>query len=187
MSSALDIAEAEDDTSLALTAQQGDSEAFIVLYDRYYDRIERYARSRVTSAPEVEDLISTTFLHALTHIERYDPRKGRFSTWLFAIARNAVRNHHRREGRPSADTEISPNPLADPQYAALSREAAQQLRAVVSQLTRDQQDALALRYGADLAFADIAVVLGKSEPAAKMLVQRALNILCKRLPEESYS
>jgi RNA polymerase sigma-70 factor (ECF subfamily) len=173
----------EHDAVLARAAQHGDQEAFIRLYDRYYHRIVGYVRSRVTSGSEVEDLVSTAFMHALTNIHRYHPEKGQFSTWLFAIARNAVRNHHRRERRPLLPA-LPRNPIADPQHIALSREAARQMQEAIAQLSRDQQDALALRYGADLPFADVAAVIGKSEGAAKMLVQRALGSLRQRLTEE---
>jgi RNA polymerase sigma-70 factor (ECF subfamily) len=165
-------------------AASRDRAAFLELYDRYVARIERYVAAR-TSSTEVEDLVSVTFERALTRRASFKPGKGTYAGWLFAIARNTVADSYRARNRATkrmvapSEEDLAP----DPEQAVLVREDRARVRAALEDLTEDQRDALALRFAAELPFSEIGRALGKSEPAAKMLVQRGLKSM-RRLLEE---
>jgi RNA polymerase sigma factor (sigma-70 family) len=55
---------------------------------------------------------------------------------------------------------------------------------LLESLPEAQRHAIGLRYGADLSFRDVGQALGKSEAAAKMLVQRGLETLRDALSKE---
>ena len=55
------------------------------------------------------------------------------------------------------------------------------LAAVLQDLTDEQQNVLALRFGYELSIRDVAHLLGKSEGAIKMLQARAIGSLSHRL------
>jgi hypothetical protein len=57
-----------DTWGLVARAQQGDSEAFGQLYDRYFDTVYRYIYYRVYDRATAEDFTSETFLRALRRI-----------------------------------------------------------------------------------------------------------------------
>src|SRR5947209_3157093 len=94
VSSMVDLPEDAGDEELARAAGAG-RQAFLVLYERYVQRVQRYVFSQVTHATEVEDLVSTIFFRALTKINTFQPERGSFSVWLFAIARHAIHDHRR--------------------------------------------------------------------------------------------
>lgn len=49
-----------------------------------------------------DEIVQDTFFRAWRAADRFDPDRGDVRTWLFAIARNLVVDHHRRRGaRPS--------------------------------------------------------------------------------------
>jgi RNA polymerase sigma-70 factor (ECF subfamily) len=166
-------------------ATSHDRAAFLELYDRYVARIERYVAAR-TSAADVEDFVSVTFERALARRASFKAGKGTYAAWLFAIARNAITDGYRaRRGvaeRQSAPVEEDPAP--GPEQALLASEARLRVRSALRDLTDDQRDALALRFAAELPFNEVARALGKSEPAARMLVQRALHSMRRRLEED---
>jgi RNA polymerase sigma-70 factor (ECF subfamily) len=176
--------EGASDEALALAARS-DRQAFLLLYDRHVGRVERYITLRI-GAPEVEDLVSATFERALSRIHTFSPRRGSFAGWLLAIAHNAVVDRY-REGRRTADldlSELAASGEPGPESVAESHETAEGVRRLLGALSADQRDALALRYGAGLRFAEVGRSLARSESAAKMLVQRGLAALRAGMSEE---
>jgi RNA polymerase sigma factor (sigma-70 family) len=68
-----------------------------------------------------------------------------------------------------------------PEEQVLSSERADIVRRALSSLGADQQEAISLRFFGEFSFAEVGTTLGRSEPAAKMLVQRGLRVLRRRL------
>jgi|SRR5947209_704738 len=174
----------DEDARLARAAVQ-DRQAFVALYDRYAGPVERYVAAR-TGSSQVEDLVSITFTRALARIHTFRADRGTFAAWLFTIARHAVADHYRERVRSAPMGDVAPIPAQTPGPEALvmAGEERRQVQAALAELTADQRDALALRYAADLPFAAVALALGKSEPAAKMLVQRGLQALRRRYEKD---
>lgn len=90
----------------AMSAQLGDPADWV---DRYGDALLRYAAARLSSRELVEDLVQETFLSAFRHRKQFDG-KSKFGTWLIAIMRRKIVDHHRKSGR---SPEISDDPLVD--------------------------------------------------------------------------
>lgn len=73
--------------------------------DRYGDALLRFAGGRVASRELAEDLVQETFLAAFRHRSQFDG-KSTFGTWLVAILRRKIVDHHRKSGRsPDLDAE----------------------------------------------------------------------------------
>jgi RNA polymerase sigma-70 factor (ECF subfamily) len=184
---AVDLAAVGDggsEEALALVVR-GDRQAFLLLYDRHVCRVERYIALRIGAA-EVEDLVSVTFERALESIHTFNPRRGSFAGWLLAIAHNAVVDRY-REGKHTVGldlAELAPSAEPGPEMVVESHETAEGVRRLLSTLPADQRDALALRYGSGLRFAEVGRSLARSESAAKMLVQRGLAALRAGMNEE---
>ena len=91
--------------------------------------------------------------------------------WLFTIAHRKVLDHHRATARrpvpvPEVPERSSPAPSLDGDVWG-----------VVRRLPDKQRGAIALRYLGDLPYADIGVVLGCSEAAARQNVRTGLAAL----------
>src|SRR5215469_8036481 len=87
----------DPDAALVAAARE-EPQAFLGLYDRYFDRVLGYVRLRIRDEPTCEDITSTVFTTALEQLRRFRG-DGSFAGWLFQIARNKVRD---AEQRPAA-------------------------------------------------------------------------------------
>lgn len=154
---------------------------FVDVYDEHLAPLWRYVRSRVPDPHAAEDLTAEVFSRAWKGWGRFDPRRGNPAAWLFGIAHNVVADWWRHRPAEVAMEEL-PTPVndttpPDPVQQPLRREATERVAAAVADLSEDDRDALALRFGGGLAVADVAAVLGVSVSAAKMRLHRAVERL----------
>ncbi len=171
----------DPDAELVASARANPRE-FLGLYDRYFDRVLGYARSRIADAATCEDVTSRVFTTALEQLGRFRG-DGSFAGWLFQIARNSVRDVQRQrlteplaEERPAADR--------TPEEHVLEREQAQELRAVIRRLPPEHQHLLALRYGADLGYDEIGAIVGSAPATVRVRMHRILEELRRRYPHD---
>ena len=78
-----------------------DPRRFAVLFERHAAPVHRFLARRAEPA-SVDDLLSETFVTAFRTRHNYDPAYGDAGPWLFGIAVNVVRHHHRSEVRRTA-------------------------------------------------------------------------------------
>ena len=76
--------------------QAGDTQAFESIVHHYQSAVFRILSNLVGGAL-VEDLAQDVFLSAFAQIQRFDPKKGSFRSWLYAIARNRALNARRKK------------------------------------------------------------------------------------------
>lgn len=69
---------------LVISAKSGDRQAFAVLYERYKDRLYRYAYYRLGNKEDAQDAVSDCILSAYRQISEIK-RAESFSAWIFRI------------------------------------------------------------------------------------------------------
>lgn len=164
-----------------IAAALADATRFVVLYERYFESVHRYVRMRVRDRAASEDVTSEVFLTALAKLAEFRG-SGSFAAWLFRIAQNAVREERRSrrcEDESALLQLVDPRPGPEAQALRNAR-----LGALLAGLSREQQDLLALRYGAGLRCAEIAEVLEKTAGAVRVQLHRALEQLRGRYDDE---
>src|SRR6185312_6434206 len=86
------------DEDLMRRTQQGDRQAFSLLYERYSASVLSYLYRMLGNVEDVEAVGQEVFLRAFRFAATYRyPQK--FSTWLFTISRNLAINQSRRRKR----------------------------------------------------------------------------------------
>jgi RNA polymerase sigma-70 factor (ECF subfamily) len=186
-----DQVDGEEVAELVARAQDGDSEAFGQIWDRYNEMVYRYIYFRVNNAQLAEDLASETFLRALRRISSFSWQGRAFGAWLVTIARNLVVDHF-KSGRyrleiAKPDVLGADSPDADqstsPESAALEKLTKATLLTAIKKLNPDQQECIVLRFLQGFTVAETAKTMGKNEGAVKALQYRAVRTLARLLPE----
>jgi RNA polymerase sigma-70 factor (ECF subfamily) len=167
---------------LAVAATAGDVEAVGRLYDALVEPVYRYVALRLRRREDAEDVTQLVFERIVAALPRYHHNGKPFAAWAFRIARNAVIDHQRRL-RPTETLGAIAEPSDGVLLEALSLrdEEIRELRAAVRSLTPDQQEALALRYGAGLSAEEAARVMGRQAGTIRGLTFRAIEALRRNL------
>ena len=149
-----------------------------VMYRDHAAAVWRYARSRLPSDADADDLTSDVFARALHSAGGYDEDRGNPRMWLMGIARHATADWYRRRAPedPSPDVPEAVDD-AEPATDVLRKEGAGEVRALLEHLNEREREAVALRFGAELSAADIGQMLGTSATGARRLVHRAVTKL----------
>ena len=74
------------DESLCREVSQGNQEAFLVLFDRYWGQVFRLANAVIRDEAEAEDLAQSLFLEVHASMLRFDEQKGLFRALLLRYA-----------------------------------------------------------------------------------------------------
>ena len=184
----------QSDEALVHRVRSGEREVFGVLVDRYKRGIANFIGATVRNSSETADLSQETFLRAYAHLGTFNPQLGKFSTWIYQIARNVIRTHLAKSQRApqlqelgqdqsleSAIADLSPQ--ADPAGGVLRAEAERELRAALGELPERTRTVLALRYFDNMEYQTIASTLGLSLGNVKTLIHRGKIALTKKMRE----
>ncbi len=194
----------DEDAALMLRVRDArDLAAFEELVTRYKDGVYGLVLKMLDNSADAEDVAQQVFVRVWKSARRYKP-KARFSTWLFTIARNLALNEVRRRKRHPLNSLDAPadresgnshgddagahDHLADPGQAspgeqALHQEMQDAIETAIQDLPENQRTALTLWRFEDMAYEDIAQVLGTSVSSVKSLLFRARTTLRTALQE----
>lgn len=161
---------------------------FAFLYERYADRLYRYARARTGSATVADDIVSDTMMAALEGLQGFDPARGTFAGWLFTIARRRIADRGRNcaRFRKLVERVRSQTPQThedDVLDTTIRREDALLARRLLATLPDRDRELVLLRYSAGLNSAEIADALGMTSGAVRTRLSRALQRLATDLAE----
>jgi RNA polymerase sigma factor (sigma-70 family) len=179
---------AADDAAL-LRALRTDADAFEAFYRRWAVPLHGWLRAQVGDA-DAGELTAETFAQVLVSAPSFrGSTPGEAVAWLWGIARNLARQHHRgarlearaRRRLGVAQRAYDTEPWDDVDARVSAGALARELTAAIDGLSEGQREALRLRIVADLDFGAVADRLGCEEPAARMRVSRALHLLRSRL------
>jgi RNA polymerase sigma-70 factor (ECF subfamily) len=182
------------DEQLVQLVLGGERECFAVLVDRYKRGITNFIGASVRNQPDVADLAQETFLRTYAHLGTFNPSLGRFSTWIYHIARNVVRTHlgkslRRPQAQELGEDQTLENALpdlsldADPAGGVLRAEAESDVRAALAQLPERTRTVLSLRYYDNMEYQTIAETMGLSLGNIKTLIHRGKLALAQKMRE----
>jgi RNA polymerase sigma-70 factor, ECF subfamily len=171
-----------DDVELLSWSADGDRRAFDEIVARHGPFALRVAMRIVRDRALAEDLVQEAMVRAWSQARHFNPRRARFTTWLYRIVMNLCIDQGRRlqpVPLPADFNPADPAASADEMIEASQRDAL--LAGAVSELPVNQRAALTLVYDEGMSGAEAARVLGLSAKAVERLLARARVHLRQRL------
>jgi RNA polymerase sigma-70 factor (ECF subfamily) len=169
----------------------GEAAAFEVLLRRYERSLFTYIRRSVSDHEVAADLLQEAFTRVIQHGHTWNG-SAKVSTWIFSIARNLCIDHARRMRRrpqtsldgSKADADddvplIDRIPVRRPDADAEADGATmrERITRAIEALPEEQREVFLLRQLQNMAFSEIAAVVGASENTVKSRMRYALEKL----------
>ncbi|MGI5151972.1 RNA polymerase sigma factor [Plantactinospora sp. CA-294935] len=163
----------------------GDQRAFEELYARHGQPLLAYAEGLLGDRGRAEEALQDTFLATWRGAASFEGRST-VRTWLFGICRRQALS--RMAGRRPAPLPMEaaaevPAGEPGPEAVALARADARAVAAALAELAPAHREVLDLAFGAGLAHAEIAEVLGIPVGTVKSRLFHARAGLARALPD----
>ena len=150
----------------------------------------RYAMMFVGDVDRARDIVQDTFLKLCRHAKEQgqELEETNLKGWLYRVCRNRAIDICRKENRMKV---VEPNELDvaedanQPSQRLQQHESAEQLDKQISELPKQQQEALRLKYQGGLSYREIAEVMGTTTNNVGVLLHTAIGKLRLQLGPES--
>jgi RNA polymerase sigma-70 factor (family 1) len=177
----MNISPAHKDPSLLLRIAAGDTQAFRVLFDQYFDLVFSTALRFTAVRHLAEDAAQQVFMKIwetrseLSKVEKIEP-------YLFTAAKHEMFQHFRRQAHQRdyvlhvLDVFSEARSL-DPESIYISQEQVNQLQHIIDHLPARQREAFLLSRDAELTYQQIAQRMGISKETVREHIAQALKTL----------
>lgn len=176
----------KEHAELIKKAQLGDRECLSRLAEVARVHLREYVLRLTLQEDLTEDIVQESILEMFKVFDKLK-KADRFWAWLHGIAFNKIRSHYGRQWRHKTislsevaceiATEDSQNALAD----IVNRELKQIVLRSMRELSPRHRAVLTMRCYKEMAYSDIAMLMGCSEFGAQALFYRAKKALAKKL------
>jgi len=170
---------------LYLRLKKKDKEAFVKVYDLYFDDIYRFIYFKVNNKEEAEDISSSVFLKTWDYIQNNN--LGEFKSlkpFLYQVARNTVIDYYRKKSNLkdfSLDHKDNKIDLVDEKQDLerdidLKKDYSEVIKGL-SKLKDEYSEILVMRYVNELSIAEISDILNKTKGNIRVIIYRAVQAL----------
>lgn len=181
-----------DDRNLVERIERRDQQALATLYERYGGPVYGLAYRVTGSAAMAEEAAQDTFLKVWNQASRWDPDKGKFSSWLLTIARytaiDRLRQEQRHNSVPIDNVPDPPSSTGIPHDPVL--QDGRMLREMLAQIPPEQAELIEMAFFQGMTHRQLAeqldLPLGTVKTRVRLGLQklRGLWIEATRAPSE---
>jgi RNA polymerase sigma-70 factor (ECF subfamily) len=133
-------------------------------------RLVSAARRLLPSRADAEDAVQDAYVRALTALDGAPPEPA----WMYTVLRNIAIDRLRRQRFEAEHAEAEPAPGRSPEeQLRLRADCEAALRHLLGRTSLAEAAAILLRDVFELDYAEIARLVGKTEPACRQFLQRA--------------
>ena len=173
----------ENEQKLVLLALDGDTDAFGVLVDSYWDKVTALVYQKLGRFPEVEDIVQETFIKAYNFLPQLR-KPGNFAAWLYQIASKLCIDHLRSSRHKGVSLDAMQEREVQFEKPARSVEPSDlfdEIMKAVGALPELYRVVVTLRFMSGMSCKEIAQHLGEPQGTIRNRLFRANEILRDKL------
>ncbi|HVO28489.1 MAG TPA: sigma-70 family RNA polymerase sigma factor [Candidatus Paceibacterota bacterium] len=163
-------------TRLAVRMKRGDRKAAAALYDEFLPKVYGFLYTRTGKREVAEDLAHDVFIKLIERVDGFDEARGGFVVWFWRMVRNMLVDFYRKkkevpfssfeEGAVEAMAVDGRGPDLDDKLRH------EKLIAFLGTLNDGDRELFEYRYVAELSYAEIAALTGKTEGSLRVAALR---------------
>lgn len=177
---------------------EGDSSAFKMLMDRHARKLYNFLIRSSGRRDLADDLLQEVFLRIVRRAESFQGQ-AKFTTWMYAIARNLIidtarRERHRKtvaldapaygdDSQGETRLDRTPDQAPTPDRGAADLRFNERLQSALAELPDEQREVFLLREVEGLKFREIAEILNLPANTVKSRMRYALEALRRSLAD----
>lgn len=169
------------DHDLMLAVRDGDIEKLGLLFEKHHKQLYNFFLRQTGNRPTSEDLVQEVFFRMLKYRHTYRG-EGKFTTWMFQIARNARIDYTRKHDRQTDQIDEATQLLShepNPEESLEQDSDVELLHKALAKLSPEKREVLLLSRFQNLRYREIAQIVGCQVGTIKACVFRALRDLTK--------
>lgn len=154
-----------------------DSKLLLDLYRRQAKIIFGYLIKNGCTKEESEDIVQESFVKAIEFMDGIS--KEKLSSWLFKVALNEFRNRIKKQKKiyllSIDDAEFLSNLAEEEDFTEnlVSMERCNEVKSCLNKIKDGSKNLLILKYGMELSYKEIGIILGFKETVVKTYLYRA--------------
>jgi RNA polymerase sigma-70 factor, ECF subfamily len=176
-------------SAIVARSQGGDDEAFHCLFVRYQKPVLNFIYDMLSDRARAEELAQETFVRAYKNMANLRDRE-KFSSWLFSIAKNivreAIREKYHEGGRIGLDSEASlqiKDGRSRPDEELIHSELNSAMRRALQELNEDWRTVFVLKIFNQCSYEEIVEITGWSLGKVKTDLHRARLEMKRKLQD----
>jgi len=162
--------------------QKGEAGSAEKIFDHFSRPIYAFFMARIRHKETAQDLTQEVFLKVIKSIEQFDRKSGDFTSWIWQIARNSAIDYFRHKrsfylaDMPDGGANISEERVQSDESAKV-----REIMTIVESFPAEEQELFQLHFVADVSYAELARVTGKTESALRVAIHRLRKKLIPHL------
>lgn len=169
-----------------LKIKAGDTDAWEILVERYYNTIFNYCKRRFFGNVRLaEDLTQDVFLKVIANIHQYK-FSGSFFNFLFTITVNTCHNYASKKkfNESELNEAVGYKEIRTIKNPAIESETTDEIQQALNTLPDNQREAIILKFFYDMKVREIAKFTGTSVPTAQSRINQGLKKMKKIVNKE---
>ncbi|SEK86522.1 RNA polymerase sigma-70 factor, ECF subfamily [Aquimarina amphilecti] len=164
------------DEELMILVSNDNLDMMSILFDRYHIRIFNFLLKMTRDRDISQDITQEVFYKAIKYRKSY--KKGKFSSWIYTIARNIFSDHYQRQKNKDQRLDEIEYKVERQEIDTIEKvEIKEQLNKALRELNPSDRELVIMNRYQGIKYQEIAEITGSTAGAVKTKVHRAIHKL----------